>query len=99
MAFDHAALPRLPEHRLGRTTLLTNRVEWTAKQVVEGYLGQQRIRRVFRGLKEGDWLRWGPMYHRTDSKIRVHAFYCLPGIVDSQAGADGLAGPQHEEAD
>ena len=80
MGFDHAALPRLLEHRLGRTTLLTNRLDWMAEQVVAGYLGQQRIERVFRGLKEGDWLRWGPMYHWTDSKIRVHALYCLLGI-------------------
>ena len=80
MSFDNAALPRLLEHRLGRTTLLSNRLDWTAEQVVDGYLGQQRIEQVFRGLKDGDWLRWGPMYHWTDSKIRVHAFYCLLGI-------------------
>jgi transposase len=80
MAFDHAALPRLLERRLGRTTLLTNRLDWTAEQVVDGYLGQQRIERMFRGWKEGDWLRWGPMYHWTASKIRVHAFCCLLGI-------------------
>ena len=66
--------------RLGRTTLLTNRLDWTAEQVVEGYSGQQQIERVFRGLKDGDWLGWGPMYHWTDSKIRVHAFYCMLGI-------------------
>jgi len=35
---------------------------------------------VFRGLKDGDWLGWGPMYHWTDSKIRIHAFYCMLGI-------------------
>jgi len=34
----------------------------------------------FRGLKGGDWLHWGPMHHWTDSKIRIHAFYCLLGI-------------------
>ena len=38
------------------------------------------IRGVFRGLKDGDWLGWGPMHHWTDSKIRVHAFYCMLGI-------------------
>ncbi len=32
------------------------------------------------GLKDGDWLGWGPIYHWTDSKIRVHAFYCMLGI-------------------
>jgi hypothetical protein len=35
---------------------------------------------VFRGLKDGEWLGWGPMYHWTDSKIRIHAFYCMLGI-------------------
>jgi transposase len=67
-------------HRLGRTILLTNRTQWTAEQVIAGYDGQQRIERVFSGLKDGDWLGWGPMYHWTDSKIRVHAFYCLLGL-------------------
>src|SRR6202007_1854502 len=78
--FDTAAFEHLLAHRLGRTTLLTNRMEWTAEQVVEGYSGQQQIERVFRGLKEGDWLQWGPMYHWTDRKIRVHAFYCMLGV-------------------
>ena len=78
--FDNAAFERLLARRLGRTTLLTNRLDWTAEQVVTGYSGQQQIERVFRGLKDGDWLGWGPMYHWTDSKIRVHAFYCMLGI-------------------
>jgi transposase len=78
--FNHAALLQLMAHRLGRTILLTNRTQWTAEQVIAGYDGQQQIERVFRGLKDGDWLGWGPMYHWTDSKIRVHAFYCLLGL-------------------
>jgi transposase len=78
--FDNAAFERLLARRLGRTTLLTNRLDWTAEQVVEGYSGQQQIERVFRGLKDGDWLGWGPMFHWTDSKIRVHAFYCMLGV-------------------
>ncbi len=77
---DHQALQQLLLHRLGRTLLITNRRDWTAEQVVAAYSGQQRVEQVFRGLKEGDWLHWGPMYHWTDSKIRVHAFYCLLGI-------------------
>ncbi len=77
---DSLALQQLWSQRLGRTVLLTNRMDWTAEQVVSGYSGQQQIERVFRGLKDGDWLGWGPMYHWTDSKIRVHAFYCMLGI-------------------
>jgi transposase len=78
--FNHVAYQRLLTHRLGRTLLLTNRMDWTAEQVAAGYSGQQHVEQVFRGLKQGDWLHWGPMFHWTDSKIRVHAFYCLLGI-------------------
>jgi transposase len=78
--FDHQALERLMAQRLGRTVLLTNRFDWTAEQVITAYSGQQYIEQVFRGLKDGDWLGWGPMYHWTDQKIRVHAFYCMLGI-------------------
>ena len=77
---DNQALQQLWSQRLGRTVLLTNRLDWTAAQVVAGYSGQQQIERVFRGLKDGHWLGWGPMHHWTDSKIRVHAFYCMLGI-------------------
>ena len=78
--FDPAAWHRLVNHRLGRTVLLTNRMDWTAEQVALGYSAQQDIEKVFRGLKDGDWLGWGPMYHWTDRKIRIHAFYCMLGI-------------------
>ncbi len=78
--FNHAAFQKLLTHRLGRTVLLTNRMDWTAEQVVNAYSGQQQVEQVFRGLKDGDWLGWGPMYHWTDSKIRIHAFYCMLGI-------------------
>src|SRR5881296_839310 len=96
--FNHAAFQKLLTHRLGRTVLLTNRMDWTAEQVVNAYSGQQQIEQVFRGLKDGDWLGWGPMYHWTDSKIRVHAFYCMLGISllkyihrQSQAAWPGLS--------
>jgi len=78
--FDNGAFLKLLANRLGRTLLLTNRMDWSAEQVVAGYSDQQQIEQVFRGLKDGDWLGWGPMYHWTDSKIRVHAFYCMLGI-------------------
>jgi len=77
---DHAALQELITHRLGRTLLLTNRGDWTGEQVVAAYASQQELEQVFRGLKEGDWLNWQPLHHWTDSKIRVHAFYCLLGL-------------------
>jgi transposase len=78
--FVNAAFQKLLSNRLGRTLLLTNRLDWTAEQVVAAYSDQQQIEQVFRGLKDGHWLGWGPMYHWTDTKIRIHAFYCMLGI-------------------
>jgi len=96
--FDTAAWQRLLDHRLGRTVLLTNRMDWTAEQVALGYSAQQNIEKVFRGLKDGDWLGWGPMYHWTDRKIRIHAFYCMLSISllqyihkQAQAAWDGIS--------
>ena len=68
--------------RHSRSTLRSeaDRLDWTAAQVARAYSGQQHVERVFRGLKGGDWLGWGPLHHWTDSKIRVHAFYCLLGV-------------------
>jgi transposase len=77
---DSSEFNRLMTKRLGRTVLMTNRMDWNEEQVVGAYRGQQQVEKVFRGLKDGDWLGWGPMYHWTDSKIRVHAFYCMLGI-------------------
>jgi hypothetical protein len=45
-----------------------------------GETNQQHAEQVFRGLKDGEWLGWEPMYPWTDQKIRVHAFYCMLGI-------------------
>jgi hypothetical protein len=56
--FDQAAFERLLGRRLGRTVLLTNRVDWTAERAITGYDGQQQVERVFRGLKDGEWLPW-----------------------------------------
>jgi len=78
--FNGAGFQKILTHRLGRTMLVTPHLDWTAEQVVAAYSGQQRIEQVFRGLKDGDWLGWGPMYHWTDSKILVHAFYCMVGV-------------------
>ena len=73
-------LQRLAQQRFGRTTLATSRLDWSAGRVVRAYARQQQVERVFRGLKGGAWVGWGPLYHWTDSKIRVHAFYCLLGV-------------------
>ena len=79
-SIDFEKLSGLMDRRFGRTALMSNRVDWDSERIIEAYDGQQKIERVFRGLKRGQWLNWNPMYHWTDSKIRVHAFYCMLGV-------------------
>ena len=47
---------------------------------MEANAGQQQAEQVFRGLKRGGWAGWSPLNHWTDSKIRVHACYCVLGL-------------------
>lgn len=77
---DYAALDGLLRERFGRTVLVTSRTGWSAGQVVDAYARQQQVEQVFRGLKGGNWAGWGPMHHWTDSKIKVHAFYCMLAV-------------------
>ena len=74
---DNEALTNLVQFRLGRTVLTTTRAEWEPDAVIKAYHGQEAVERSFRSLKQGAGPSWGPAYHWTDSKIRVHSFCCV----------------------
>jgi transposase len=78
---DHDALRRLTDERLGKTLLVTDRLDWTEGQLVEAYRGLSAIERTFRDMKNTHFLSWQPAYHWTDQKIRVHAFYCVLALT------------------
>lgn len=60
----------------GKTILFTSRNEWTTEKIICSYREQYEIEDTFRNMNNWDFLRWQPMYHWTDQKIRVHGFYC-----------------------
>jgi len=57
--FEQAALERLLGRRLGRTVLLTNRLDWTPNKWWPVMPANKQVERVFRGLKDGRVLGWG----------------------------------------
>jgi transposase len=63
---------------LGKTVLVTDHDEWEDPQIVLAYRKLWKAERMFRISKEGPW--W-PMCHWTDSKVRVHAFYCYLALL------------------
>src|SRR6058998_384512 len=78
---DTAALSRLVETQLGKTLLFTDNEDWSDEEIVLGYRAQHHIESAFRDMKNPHFLGWSPMFHWTDSKIRVHAFYCVLALM------------------
>jgi transposase len=78
---DTAALSRMVETQLGKTLLFTDNQDWSDEEIVLGYRAQHHIESAFRDMKNPHFLGWSPMFHWTDSKIRVHAFYCVLALL------------------
>ncbi len=78
---DHAALRALAEERLGRTLLITDRVDWSAREVIGAYRSLSSIEETFRSMKNTHFLSFRPAWHWTDQKLRVHALYCVLALT------------------
>lgn len=90
-----SALAHLKEHQLGKRILFTDQHEWSSEQIVLAYRRQAQIEKAFAEMKDPHFLCWEPMFHWTDSKIRVHAFYCvlaliLGSLLQRRAAQNGL---------
>jgi len=66
---------------LGKSFLFTDRAEWTNEQIVGAYRSQYHVEEAFKRMKDPKYLTFRPIYHFTDSKIRVHAFYCILALL------------------
>jgi transposase len=78
---DQAALDRLCRTQFGKTILFTDNAEWPDEQIVLAYRSQYHIEDAFKQMKNPHFLGWSPMFHWTDSKIQVHAFYCVLALL------------------
>lgn len=78
---DPAALERLCRIYFGKTILFTDNADWSEEQIVLAYRSQHHIEDAFKQMKNPHFLGWSPMFHWTDSKIQVHAFYCVLALL------------------
>jgi len=76
-----AALDRLGRVQFGKTVLFTDNADWSEEQIVLAYRSQYHIEDAFKQMKNPHFLGWSPMFHWTDSKIQVHAFYCVLALL------------------
>jgi transposase len=78
---DADALYELCNTRLGKTLLISTRESWDDAKIIKAYRSQFIIEDVFKEMKERSAGSWWPLYHWTDSKIKVHALYCTIGLL------------------
>lgn len=78
---DAAAYARLKHNQLGKRILFTDHHEWADEQIVLAYRAQSHVEDAFADMKDPHFLSWEPMFHWTDSKIRIHAFYCVLALM------------------
>ncbi len=78
---DPAARTDLETEIFGKRILITDHDDWTVSEIVAGYRSQSDVESGFRQLKDPHVVGFSPMFHWTDSKIRVHVFYCVLALA------------------
>jgi transposase len=78
---DTRARARLEQRLFGKRILFTNRDHWPVADVVAAYRSQSEVESGFRQQKDPHVVSFSPMHHWTDSKIRVHVFYCVLALT------------------
>ncbi len=78
---DPTARADLETELFGKRVLVTSHDDWTLTQVVAAYRSQSEVESGFRQLKDPRVVGFSPMFHWTDSKIRVHLFYCVLALA------------------
>ena len=78
---DPTARKALETEMFGKRLLVTDHDHWAISEVVASYRSQNDIESGFRQLKDPHVVGFSPMFHWTDSKIRVHVFYCVLALA------------------
>ena len=68
------------EKYYGKHLLVTDQDDWETERILTVYRDQEFIERFFRDSKDTDHFSVRPVYHWTDSKIRVHVMICYLGL-------------------
>jgi len=78
---DTAAVHELSNTYLGKNIIISSREDWDNAKIITAYRSQFIIEDVFKEMKDRNTGSWWPMYHWTDSKIKVHGLYCTIALL------------------
>ena len=65
----------------GKTIIFTDRRDMDAESIVRSYRSQYQVEDAFKQMKDTHHVSFSPVYHWTDDKIMVHAFYCVLALM------------------
>ena len=78
---DANARRRLEREVFGKRIVFSDHEDWPATEVVAAYRSQADVEGGFRQMKDRRVVGFSPMFHWTDQKVRVHAFYCVVALA------------------
>lgn len=80
---DDKARTALEEELFGKRILFSDKTpeQATTARIVADYRSQEVVEGDFRQMKDPSVVSFSPMFHFTETKIRVHAFYCVLALM------------------
>ena len=83
---DETARAALEEELFGKRILFSDKDIDTASTatIVAEYRSQETVKGDFRQMKDPKVVSFSPMFHWTESKIRVHVFYCVLALMTAR---------------
>lgn len=81
LLFSSTERYRQQEPYFGKNLLFTDQPQASAEWIIEQYHAKDKIEEGFKLLKDPGLIRWQPMRHWTDTKIRAFAFCAVLSLV------------------
>lgn len=80
---DDKARTALEEELFGKRILFSDKTpeQATTARIVADYRSQEVVEGDFRQMKDPSVVSFSPMFHFTETKIRVHTFYCVLALM------------------
>ncbi len=74
-------IQEISRKNFGKRMIITDQSSWTTGEILESYWNQYNIESIFKDTKNKQHFSVQPQFHWTDSKVRVHTFCCLLGLL------------------
>lgn len=72
---------KVKELSFGKNIIFSNMMDESTYEIIKLHKDKHQLEDVFKMFNDGEVISFSPMYHWTDSKIRVYAFVCVLSLL------------------